>query len=444
MEEIDLLLQPRWLIPVVPEGAVLDAHALAVHQGRIVAVLPAAEAAQRFSPAQRITLPEHALLPGLVNAHTHAAMALMRGLADDLPLMRWLNDHIWPAEGAVVSETFTADGVRLACAEMIRSGITCFSDMYFFPEVIARTAREAGMRAAVGLIVLDFPTPQAANADEYLSQAMRSYDALKAQPLVHPVLAPHAPYTVSDAPLRKLRALAHEINVPIHMHIHETADEVQGSIRDCGQRPLARLDALDLLGNDLIAVHMTQLTDDEIALIARNGVHVVHCPQSNLKLASGFCPVARLQDAGVNVALGTDGAASNNDLDLLDEMRTAAMLTKAVAGDATALPAPRALTMATLAGARALGIEHECGSLEAGKSADCIAIDLSDLGSQPVFDAISSIVYSAQRSQITDTFVAGRALMRNARLQTLDTAAIRERVAHWHGELRPFAWPKRP
>ena len=438
MQDIDLLVQPRWLIPVQPEGVVLEHHALAVRDGRIVAVLPTDEAVRQYRPAQSIELPDHALLPGLVNLHTHAAMSLMRGLADDLPLMRWLNEHIWPAEATAVSEAYVADGTRLACAEFIRSGQTCFNDMYFFPETAADVINATGMRAGLGLIVIDFPTVYASDADDYLHKALTAHDRLKGAPHIHPVLAPHGPYTVSDAPLRKLRAYANELGLPIHMHVHETADEVQGQLAATGQRPLERLEALDLLDSDFIAVHMTQLTDDEIARVARYGMHVAHCPQSNLKLASGFCPVAKLLDAGVNVGIGTDGAASNNDLDLLDEMRTTAMLAKAVAGQPSAVAAPRALTMATMGGARALGIADEIGSLEAGKAADFIAVDLSDIATQPVYNPIAQIVYSAARHQITDTFVGGRALMRRRQLLTVDGDAAVASAARWQETLRTF------
>lgn len=439
MQDIDLLVRPRWLIPVQPEGTALEDHALAVQEGRILAVLPAAEAERLYRPAQTIDLPDHALTPGLVNLHTHAAMSLMRGMADDLPLMRWLGEHIWPAEGASVSEAYVADGLRLACAEFIRGGQTCFNDMYFFPETAAEVVGEAGMRAALGLIVIDFPTPYAKDADDYLHKALGCFDRLKHRGDIYPVFAPHGPYTVSDEPLKRVRAYANELGIPIHMHVHETADEIRQQLGQTGQRPLERLEALDLLDNDFIAVHMTQLTDEEIARIAHLGVHVAHCPQSNLKLASGFCPVARLLEAGVNVGLGTDGAASNNDLDMLEEMRTAALLAKAVAEQPAAVAAPRALHMATLAGARALGIDDEIGSLEAGKAADFIAIDLSDVATQPVYDPIAQIVYSAARHQITDTFVAGRPLMRQRQLLSIDTAGAVARAADWRERLQAFA-----
>ena len=341
MPQVESILLPRWVIPVSSPGVALEGHAVVVDEGRIVAVAPRAEVEAAFQARQTISLDRHALIPGLINIHTHAAMSLLRGIADDLPLMEWLEGHIWPAEGKHVSREFVSSGTRLACAEMLRGGTTTFNDMYFFSDCVAEVAEEIGMRASVGLIVLDFPTAWAQNAAEYLSRGIEIHDRFRNSPLIRTALAPHAPYTVSDDPLRKVVAYAHELDIPIHMHIHETAFEVEQAAAQSGERPLARLDRLGLLGPEMIAVHMTQLSDEEIELCARRNLHVAHCPESNLKLASGFCPVAKLAAAGVNLALGTDGAASNNDLDMLGEMHIAALLAKGVSGDAAALPAAR-------------------------------------------------------------------------------------------------------
>lgn len=435
MQTIDLLVLPRWLVPVEPDNVVLEEHALAVDGGRIVDVLPAAFARQRFQAREELALPNHALLPGLVNIHTHSAMTLLRGLADDLPLMDWLQNHIWPAEGQHVGYAYCADGVRLAAAEMIRGGTTCFNDMYFFPDATAAVAAEVGMRATVGLVVFDFPTAWGQNWEEYIHKGLQVHDRLRATPLVRAVFAPHAPYTVSDAPLKRVRELANELGIGIHMHVHETAAEIDGGLHTTGKRPWQRLRELDLPGQDFIAVHMTQLTEAEIDEVAKLGVSVAHCPESNLKLASGFCPVARLLAAGVNVAIGTDGAASNNDLDLLGEVRSAALLAKGVSGDASALPAHAALRMATLAGARALGLEDEIGSLEPGKSADFIAVDLMRPATQPVYHVLSQLVYAAGRDQVSEVYVAGRPLLRGGKLQTLDEAAVIARGVEWRDRI---------
>ncbi|QXP83070.1 TRZ/ATZ family hydrolase [Methylococcus sp. Mc7] len=432
---IDTLITARWIIPVEPDGVTLEHHALAIDRGRIADLLPTTEALVKYQPRRIERLEHHVLIPGLVNAHTHAAMTLLRGVADDLPLMQWLQEHIWPLEQKWIGEAFVRDGVQLAMAEMIRGGITCFNDMYFFPEVVAREAVRAGMRAAVGMIVVDFPTAWAADADEYLRKGLALRDDYRHEPLIATVFAPHAPYTVSDEPLARIRTWSEELDCPVHIHLHETADEIHRSGQQYGMRPLKRLDQLGLVGPHLIGVHMTQLEDGEIARLAEAGASVVHCPESNLKLASGFCPAAKLLAAGVNVALGTDGAASNNDLDLLGEARTAALLAKAVANDATALPAHQALRMATLNGAAALGLAVETGSLTIGKSADVVAIGLEHIESLPIYNPVSDLVYAAGRQQVTDVWVAGRQLLKKRDLLTLDAAEIREKTQIWRDKL---------
>ncbi|MEA5446411.1 TRZ/ATZ family hydrolase [Gammaproteobacteria bacterium AB-CW1] len=442
-ETVDLLIEAGWIVPVEPEGVILKDHCVAIADGRIKALLPRSQAHEQFQGEETVRLPDHMLTPGFVNAHTHAAMSLLRGYADDLPLMTWLNDHIWPAEGHFVGPEFVRDGSELAMAEMIRGGTTCFNDMYFFPDIVARSASRLGLRASLGMIVIEFPSAWAANPAEYLSKGLEVRDTFKSDPLLSFCFAPHAPYTVSDDSLERLRGYADELDAPVHMHVHETAAEVADAEREQGERPLARLERLGLLNPSLMAVHMTQLTDDEIGRVAENGASVLHCPESNLKLASGFCPVARLDAAGINLALGTDGAASNNDLDMIGEMRTAAMLAKAVADDAAALPASRVLRMATLGGARALGLENEIGSIEAGKWADLTAIDLSPMATQPVYNPVSQLVYAASRDQVSDVWVAGRRLLQDGRLTAIDEMELRERSREWgrrlekaHGEYK--------
>ncbi len=445
MQPIDTLIKSRWVIPVEPDGVVHDHHAVAIHEGRILDILPATEAEARYQADVTHTLSHHALIPGLVNSHTHAAMTLFRGLADDLPLMEWLNGHIWPAERRWISDEFVQDGVRLAAAEMLRGGTTCFNDMYFFPDDTGLAATAIGIRAVVGLIVIDFPTVWARDAEEYLSKGLDVHDQFRADPLVHTAFAPHAPYTVADAPLERIGVLAEELDIPIHMHVHETDDEIWSSLENHGKRPLARLDEIGLLSPRLIAVHMTHVEEEEIARVASCNASVVHAPESNLKLASGFCPVSRFQRNGVNVALGTDGAASNNDLDMLSETRTAALLGKAVAGSPSAIAAHTSLRMATLNGARALGLEHLLGSLEPGKSADVVAVDLDHIETQPVYHPISQVVYASNRQQISDVWVAGRHVLKDRALTTVDESAIiakarewRDRI--WEGDVHGSDW----
>lgn len=434
-EKIDTLINARWVIPVEPDDTVLDHHSIAIRDGKIVALLPTVKANSKYQAEDVIDLSDHALIPGLINAHTHAPMSLFRGLADDLPLMEWLNEHIWPAEGRWVNEEFVRDGTRLAVAEMLKSGTTCFNDMYFFADDTARVCMDIGMRAVVGLIVVDFPTVWAQTWEEYIHKGLKLHDDLRHTDLVTTAFAPHAPYSVSDAPLEKIRVVNNELNIPLHIHMHETAHEVEEAVTKTGKRPLERLAQLDLLNLNLVAVHMTALLPGEIETLAKVNASVVHCPESNMKLASGFCPVHQLLQASVNVALGTDGAASNNDLDMLDELRAAALLGKAVANDATAVPAHTALRMATLNGARALGLEERIGSLAMGKAADIVAIDLSAISSQPVYDPLSQVIYTAGRDQVTDVWVAGQRLLKERQLTTLDEPAILQKATEWRDRI---------
>jgi len=416
---------------VEPAHTVHEHYAVAIHDGRVVELLPSDMAKQKYQADAEQHFNQHALIPGFVNTHTHAAMALFRGLADDLPLMEWLQNHIWPAESRWVNEEFVHDGTQLAIAEMIRGGTTCFNDMYFFPDETARVADTVGLRAAVGLIVLDFPTVWAGNADEYIHKGLEVHDRYRNHPLITTLFAPHAPYTVSDAPLERIAMLAEELDIPIHMHVHETAHEVMESQQKTGLRPIQRLKTLGMVTPRLLAVHMTQLNDEEITLFADAGAQVVHCPESNLKLASGFCPVHKLHLAKINVALGTDGAASNNDLDMLGELKTAALLAKAVSGEASALPASDALRMATINGARALGLDNTTGSLQPGKAADMVAVQLDEIATQPVYNALSQLVYAASRHQVTDVWVAGKQLLKDRVLTTIDEKAVIAKAKAW-------------
>ncbi|MBV4537379.1 TRZ/ATZ family hydrolase [Pseudomonas urmiensis] len=425
---LDLLLVPAWLVPVEPAGVVLEGHALGLRDGLIAWIGPR----ERAPAANEVReLPDCLLCPGLVNAHGHAAMTLFRGLADDLPLMTWLHEHIWPAEGRWVDEGFVRDGTDLAIAEQLKGGITCFADMYFYPREACDRVHRSGIRAQVAVPLLDFPIPGARTPDEGLHLAIELFGDLRHHPRITIALGPHAPYTVNDHNLEKIRVIADQLDAPLHMHIHETASEVEQAVAEHGERPLARLARLGLLGPNLQAVHMTQISDDDLALLVESNTSVIHCPESNLKLASGFCPVERLWQAGVNVAVGTDGAASNNDLDLLGETRTAALLAKAVAGSAAALDAHRALRMATLNGARALGLEARIGSLEVGKAADLAAFDLSGLAQQPVHDPVSQLIYATSRDCARHVWVAGEQLLDERRLTRMDETALTAMARTW-------------
>ncbi|SFW19207.1 TRZ/ATZ family hydrolase [Nitrosovibrio sp. Nv17] len=434
-EAVDTLLEARWVIPVEPPGAVLHDHALAIDGGRIRAVLPTAEACLRYAPRERVALDRHALIPGLVNLHTHAAMSLMRGMSDDLPLMEWLRGHVWPVEARHVDAGFVFDGTRLACAEMLRGGITCFNDMYFFPEAAVRGILASGLRAAVGMLAIDLPSAYASDPEDYLTKGLALRDDYRHHPLLSFCFAPHAPYTVGDRVFTRILTYAEQLGLPIHLHLHETAEEIAESLRTTGLRPMKRLHGLGLLSPGLIAVHMVHLEAEEIALAARQGCSVAHCPTSNLKLASGFAPVAALLEEGVNVGLGTDGAASNNRLDLFAEMRLAALLAKGRSGKASALPASQALQMATLNGARALGLDADIGSLVAGKAADIVAVDFSGLELAPCYDPISHLVYAAGREHVSHVWVNGKMLLDDGKLTALDERELLARAAFWRARL---------
>jgi len=435
--KIDLLINSRWIIPVVPENRVFENCALAIDQQKIVGIYPQAEAKSKFDPASVVDLADHILMPGLVNAHGHAAMSLLRGYADDLPLQPWLEEHIWPVEARVLSAEFVADGTNLAMAEMIKTGTTCFADMYFFADTVAEQVQRSGMRSQIGFTVFDFPTAGGKDPDDYIHKGLQLRDSYKGDGLIKIACAPHAPYTVGDETLRRIATYANELDMAVHIHCHETAQEVADSLKLYGNRPLQRLDDLGVLLPQTQLVHMTQIDDNDIRLIQDNNCHVVHCPESNLKLASGFCPVGKLIDAGINVAIGTDGAASNNDLDLFGELKTAGLLAKAVANDASVLDAHAALRMATINGAKALGWDDQIGSLEVGKSADMIAVEISSLSQKPLYNPASQLVYSNAGSQVTHSWVAGKALLRERSLVTLDEENLIRRADAWRNQISP-------
>lgn len=432
----DLLLLPQWVVPVESGGPLSD-HAVVVQDGRILDVLPADAAQARYDAAQTLPLPGRALIPGLVNLHGHAAMSLFRGYADDLPLMAWLNDRIWPAEKKHVSEAFVRDGTLLAAAEMLAGGITTCNDMYFFPKAAGEAFLQAGMRATLGMIVLEFPSAYASDADDYLAKGLALRDELKDEALLAFAFAPHAPYTVSDATFARINILTEQLGLPIHTHIHETDDEIRDSLKQYGVRPLERLARLGLLGPNFIGVHAVHVNEAEIGLLAQHGCHLVHCPTSNLKLASGIAPVDRFIRAGINLGFGTDGAASNNRLDLFGEMRLAALLAKGASGDPAILPAAAALRAATLDAARALNLDDKIGSIVPGKRADLAAVDLHALSGQPVFDPVSHLVYVAGREHVTHVWVDGKLKLNDRRLVDLDIDDLTARAAYWRTKLAP-------
>ncbi len=436
MESVDQIIQAKWLIPCEGKNTVLNDHALVIHQGKIKDILPIKTAKERYTARTHENYSSHAIIPGFVNAHTHLAMNMFRGLADDLALMNWLNNHIWPAEKKWVSHEFVRDASLFAMAEMIRGGTTCFNDMYFFLQATAEAADIAGIRGSIGITVIDFPTTWAKTTDEYFAKGFAFYEAYKNHDRIKATVAPHAIYTVADKNLLRVKDFAEKYDLQINMHIHETADEVNQSLSQTQERPLKRLQKLGLISPRLIAVHMTQMDDEDLEIVHADKPNIVHCPQSNMKLASGACPVAKLDALGVNVALGTDGAASNNDLNMLEEMRSAAFLSKYLTLNPESVSAPDILTKATLHGAKALGIDGVTGSLTIGKSADFVAINLDAIETLPVYHPISQIVYSAARSQVTDVWVCGKQLLKNRELLTLDEQELIAKAKHWGEKIK--------
>lgn len=436
MESVDQIIQAKWLIPCEGNHTVLEDHALVIHQGKIKDILPSKLAKERYTASTVEDYSSHAIIPGLVNAHTHLAMNMFRGLADDLALMNWLNNHIWPAEKKWVSHEFVKDASLFAMAEMIRSGTTCFNDMYFFLQATAEAADIAGVRGSIGITVIDFPTAWAANTDEYFAKGLEFYEAYKNHDRIRATVAPHAIYTVADANLIRVKEFAEKYDLQINMHIHETTDEVNQSIAQTQQRPIHRLQKLGLISPRLIAVHMTQINEEDLEILHESKPNIVHCPQSNMKLASGACGIEKLEARGLNVALGTDGAASNNDLNMLEEMRSASFLAKHLAQNPESISAADILTKATLHGAKALGIDAITGSLVIGKSADMVAINLDAIETLPVYHPISQIIYSASRSQVTDVWVAGKQLLKNRELTTLNEHELMAKAKQWGEKIK--------
>ncbi len=434
-EQIDLLIKPRWLIPVEPHGAVLEAHAVAIQAGKIIDVLESQEADRRYRPVNHLNLREHALIPGLVNLHTHAAMSLLRGFADDLPLMEWLTKHIWPAESKHVSANFVRDGTLLACIEMLRGGVTCFNDMYFFPEAAADAALRLGIRAVLGLVVMEFPTGYATDAVDYINKGLAVRDHYRNKPTISFCIAPHAPYTVSDKSFEHIGILAHQLDLPIHIHLHETRAEIEESLSLHGLRPIQRLNRLGLLGPELIATHAVHVDENDMALLAGNNCSIAHCPTSNMKLASGIAPISLMADQGIVVGLGTDGAASNNRIDIFQEMRQAGLLAKVSSGNAQNLPARELLRMATLNGAIALGLGDQIGSIQAGKRADLCAIRFNSVETSPCYDPVSHLVYAAGREHVSHVWVDGDLLVENGTLCRYDTTQLLEVMKLWQNKL---------
>ncbi|WP_196138264.1 TRZ/ATZ family hydrolase [Aliikangiella sp. G2MR2-5] len=433
--KVEQIITADWLIPMTQADHWIENAGLLIRGTEIIAVDKLDILTEKYPEVSHTHLEGQALLPGFINSHCHAAMNLLRGLSDDLPLKQWLEEAIWPVEAQFVDNSFVYQGTQHAIAEMLRSGTTCFQDMYFMPDQAAKAVKESGIRASIGMVVVEFETSWAQNAQDCIDKGLDVFDQFKHSPTINFNFAPHAPYTVEKTTLEKLGMLSNELSLPLQMHIHETAYEVETFIEAHGVRPLTRLKEIGLISPLLNAVHMTQLNEGEIEWLADGGSHVIHCPQSNMKLSSGVCPTKQLLEAGVNIALGTDGAASNNDLDMIDEIRSTALLAKLDYLDPTAMSAYESLYAATMGGAKALGLQESIGSLEAGKLADFISIDLNCIETQPVYNPVSQIVYAAGREQVSNVWVNGKQLMSNRKLKTLNSDLILQNARHWRNKI---------
>ena len=432
----NFIVSPRWLVPVVPRRSPLENYSVVVQGGKISDMLPAPQADQKYQGLPKYELKEHLLIPGLINMHGHAAMSLLRGYADDLPLMQWLNDEIWPAEARWVEEDFVREGTQLAIAEMLLSGTTTFSDQYFFPNASAEAAIEAGIRCQIAFPILEFPSKWAENAQEYRRKGMQVRDKYRSNSLVQFAFGPHAPYTVADSTFAEILKYSDELQSNIQVHLHETAFEVAESLKEHGKRPIKRLFDLGILGPNTQCVHMTQLNEEDLGILQQTNSSVVHCPSSNLKLASGFCPTKELIARDINLCIGTDGAASNNGLDLLSETRLASLLAKGVGEDPTLLDAQSSLECATINAARALGMEDQIGSIEVGKQADMVAIRLNTPESIPIYNPVSQLIYAANSTNFSHSWIQGKLVMEDRKLTTLHLATITKRAKHWAERIR--------
>lgn len=431
-EPADWIWSARYVITMEPPRRVIENGAVAVRGERIVGVGPKAEIDNRFQPKQRLDRPDAILAPGLINTHTHAAMSLFRGLADDLKLQDWLNRFIFPAEAKNLSAEFVRWGTRLGALEMLLGGTTTFTDMYYFEDVVAEVAKEAGMRGVLGETIIGFPVADAKSPADSLRFTEGYLRRFRNDPLVVPAVAPHAIYTNSDETLRAARALANRYGAPLIIHVSETKKENDDELAKRRMTPVKALDGLGAFNGRTLAAHCVWVTDADMAILKSRAVGVAHCPSSNMKLASGVAPVLKMRALGIAVGLGTDSSAgSNNDVNMFEEMDLAAKLQKVTTLDPQALPASAALEMATIAGARVLGLEKEIGSLEAGKRADMIAVRLDRANAVPLYDPISQMVYALKAEDVRDVMVNGKAVVRDGRILTLDERAILARAAEY-------------
>jgi len=437
MSEYDTVLHPDFVLPIIPRGELLDAHSVAIKSHSIAAIMPRSEA-RATTAATHVDLGGCVLMPGLINGHCHAAMSLLRGYADDMPLSSWLQQTIWPTEQQLVNTEFVRDGSDLAIAELLKGGTTTLIDNYFFPEITAEQCDSAGLRALLNFPIIDVETAWARDANGCINRGLELRDRYRDHDRIEIGFGPHSTYGVSESHLAKVAMLAEELDAPVHIHLHETKQEVLSSVERCGLRPIDLLQRVGLLGPRTQCVHMNAVGTQDIENLATHGAHVVHCPRSNLKLGSGISPVQQLLDSGINVALGTDGAASNNRLNMLAEAQAASLVGKWQHDDPQAVDAWTVLEMATLSGARALGQADRLGSIEPGKLADLIAVDITGAHHLPLNSIPSNIVYASSGTEVRWSWIAGRLIMCDGQLETLDYNDVARRARQWSDRLATF------
>lgn len=437
MKQVKTLIHPKQILTMT--GELLNDYSLAVEGGLFVGIVPTLEAKTQFTAQEEYSLPTHVLMPGLINAHTHVSMNLLKGLADDLKLLAWLQNHIWPAEAAVISPEFVKDGALLAMAELIRGGVTCFNDNYFYMDELAEVVNEVGMRAVLAECFFKFSTPWSPNPEVAFERMERLIAFCKTTETITPAIFPHAPYSTDIPLLEKISAFAKKHDLIIHTHLLESQTEINEYIDEHKCRPLDLWNKLGLIGPKTVAVHMTYVNDEDMKIIRIQKAHVVNCPESNMKLASKVSPVQKMLNMGINVALGTDGAASNNDLDMFGEMKSAAFLSKVWTDDPESLNAKTVLEMATLNGAKALQLADKVGTIEIGKALDAIAVDMDTIETLPCFNPVSQLVYATPRNQVTHVWVNGKILMDNRKLTTIDEAALKKKAYAWQDKLKVYA-----
>ena len=435
-KNVSIIISTSWIFTSDPENQLLSDYSVVIENDKIIDLVPQSKVFNEYEADNTYQLTDHILIPGLINTHTHAAMSLFKGFADDLPLQEWLNNHIWPAEKEFVNSSFVKDGSILGLSEMIKSGITTFNDMYFFPDATAEAVKELGVRSNIGLVVLDFPTNYATDPEDYLLKGFEFRDKWRNEELITTSIAPHAPYSVSDEAFTLINTYSEELNINIHTHLHETQWEIEASIDKYGITPVQRLNNLGIIGPSLTAAHCVYLNDQDMGILAKNKVSIVHNPSSNMKLGSGIADVAKMLKQNLSVSLGTDSSASNNRLDIMEEMRLAALLIKGSTKSPESIPANEAIKMATINGAKALGLGSVIGSIEKNKKADLVAIDLSAIENQPIYNPISTLVYSSSRSDVSYVWIDGKIKLKEKSLVNIDEERIIQLAKKWQRKLK--------